>query len=316
MNVEEIPGKLRDGYVALKKGITDLYGQVKSKRLILDIHDEVLKGLVLDRDLPSLDIPLPTGACSQGLPTEVEAIGDLVGDLCLERGLIGARVGACLPLAASFWKVVRWPGGQVPDDGATELRLMASEIDMPWSLPSVYLDVQPLTGSPGCSLVVASPRQFVDGWAEVFELAGIQLQRLLPAQICEWQMLQESTGQKSRNPGEQWLLELGSLRSRLWVVEDGVPLADWSLPGQRGAEGLDAELRTRIDRCRRFWRQRRNSLKPQAWRVYGSDNSVDAVESDLRLLLGADSLERWQPAAVGANIDLRLAGLKVNMGWN
>ena len=225
-------------------------------------------------------------------------------------------MGACLPLAASFWKVVRWPGGQAPDDGASELRLMASDIGMPWSIPSCYLDVHPLVGSPGCSLVVASPRQFVDAWVEVFELAGIQLQRLLPAQICEWQLLQESTGKKSGDPGEQWLLELGSLRSRLWVVEDGVPLADWSLPGQRGAEGLDAELKTQIDRRRRFWRHRRNSHKPQAWRVYGSDNCVVAVESDLRLLLGAHSLERWQPAGVGADVDLRLAGLKVNMGWN
>lgn len=314
MNVEEIPGKVMEGLDTLRLGLADLRVQLLARRVVLAIHDDCLRGAVVDRKGEAIEVPLPPGTCRQGQPMEIEAIGDLIGDLFLELGLAGARVSACLPLQASRWRVVRWPQGLMPESGRTELRLQAQDLGFSWPLSDVYLEVDPMPGTPARSLVVASPRQVVDGWAEVFELAGVQLQRLLPAQACEWQMVGELT-EPSAQAEELWLLELERSRSRLWLVVNGEPMADWALPGQRRSDGLDPKLAEALQRCRQFWLQHDGAKAPQSWWVYGADDRVAPAELDLERLLPDGALQRWRPEAIGAAHDLRLAGLKHCMGW-
>lgn len=300
MNVEEIPGKVKESADALRLGLADLRTQLLAKRVVLDIHDGGLRGAVVDARAEAIEVPLPPGTCRQGQPHEIEAIGDLIGDLFLELGLAGARVRACLPLQASRWKVVRWPQGLMPASGCTELRLRAPDLGIPWPLSDVYLAVAPLPGTPARSLVVASPRRLVDGWVEVFELAGVQLQCLLPAQACDWQMLAAMAPASEVGDGEQWLLELERSGSRLWLVADGRPIADWALPGQRRSDGLDPRLAGALQRCRAFWQQHNGAQAPQRWWVYGTDDQVAAAELDLQQLLPAGALQRWQPAPIRA----------------
>ncbi len=314
MNVEEIPGKLKEGLDSLRMGVADLRTQLLAKRVVLDLHDGGLRGAVVGGKGEAIEVPLPPGTCRGGQPHETEAVGDLIGDLFLELGLAGAKVSACLPLQASRWRVVRWPQGLMPENGRTELRLRAPDLGIPWPLSDVYLEVSPLPGSTARSLVVASPRRVVDGWVEVFELAGVQLQRLLPAQACEWEVL-AGLGPEAA-PGEVlWLLELGRTRSRLWVVAEGKPLADWSLPGNRRSDGLDPQLQEELQRCRRFWQQHSGGQAAQRWLVYGEEDRLVAAEPELHQLLPAGALQRWQPSALGANLNLRLSGLKLCMGW-
>ena len=314
MNVEEIPGKLKEGFDSLRLGLADLRTQLLARRVVIEIHDGGLRGAVVGRKGEAIEVPLPPGTCRQGQPHEIEAIGDLIGDLFLELGLAGAKVSACLPLQASRWKVVRWPQGLMPENGRTELRLRAPDLGIPWPLSDVYLEVEPLPGTTARSLVVASPRRVVDSWVEVFELAGVQLQRLLPAQACEWGML-AGLGPQAARGEELWLLQIERTRSRLWLVADGIPVADWSLPGNRRSDGLDPQLEEELQRCRRFWRQHSGGNASQRWLVYGDEDRVAAAEADLQRLLPAGALQRWQPADLGANLDLRLSGLKLCMGW-
>lgn len=314
MNVEEIPGKLKEGFDSLRLGLVDLRTQLLAKRVLLELHDGGLRGAVVGGKAEALEVPLPPGTCRNGQPKEVEAVGDLIGDLFLDLGLAGAKVSACLPLQASRWKVVRWPQGLMPQNGRTELRLRAPDLGIPWPLGDVYLEVSPLPGTTARSLVVASPRRVVDSWVEVFELAGVQLQRLLPAQACEWQLLAAQGG--ASGAGELlWLLELGRQRSRLWLVAEDRPVADWSLPGNRRSDGLDPQLQEALQRCRQFWRQQGGSQLAQRWLVYGEEDRLAVAEPELRQLLPAGVLQRWQPEAGGANLNLRLAGLRLCTGW-
>ena len=317
MNVEEIPGKIRESVDAVRLGLADLRTQLLAKRVVVEIHDHGLRGVVVARQGELIEVPLPSGSCREGEPLAAEAIGDLVGDLFLELGLAGAKVSACLPLQASRWRVVRWPQDAMPENGRTELRFRLPDLGLPWSLNDAYLEVASLPGTPARSLVVAAPQRVVDGWVEVFELAGVQLQRLLPAQACEWQMLTALGPHPAGDDEEQWFLELQPERSRLWVVAGGVPWADWTLPGQRGSAGLEPQLQEALLRCRRFWQQHRGGqTAAQSWWLYGADTAIAAAEADLRHLCQPASLGLWQPAGLGTRLDLRLAGLKLCMGWS
>jgi len=317
MNVEEIPGRLRQGIDSLQLGLADLRTQLLARRVLLELHDGGLRGTVVGRKarpIRPIDVQLPPGSCRDGQPQEIEALGDLIGDLFLDLGLAGARVSACLPPRASRWAVVRWPDGLMPEDGRSELRRQAPDLGLPWPLDAVYLELEPLPGTPARSLLVAAPRRLVDGWVEVFELAGLQLLRLLPAQACDWGLL-VGHGPQPAPGGERWLLELEPGRSRLWLVVDGCPQADWPLPGNRISDGLDPQLLDALERCRRFWRQHSGAEAPQHWVVYGDGQLVAAAEPGLRQLLPAGALERWPPAATDANLGLRLSGLKLCVGW-
>ena len=309
MNLEEIPGRFKLGVDALRLGLADLRTQLLAKRVVLDIHDAGLCGAVVDGKAEAIEVPLPPGTCRLGQPHEIEAIGDLIGDLFLELGLPGAKVSACLPLQASRWKVVRWPQGLMPESGCTELRLRAPDLGIPWPLSDVYLAVAPLPGTPARSLVVASPRKLVDGWVEVFELAGVRLQRLLSAQACQWQLLAATA--PATQAEERWLLELERSRSRLWLVADGRPIADWALPGQCRSNGLDPKLADALRLFRQFWQQHNPSNAPQSWWLYGADDQVAAAEPDLQQLLPAGALQRWQPGPIRAHA---LHGLDMTAG--
>jgi hypothetical protein len=316
MNVEEIPAKIREGLDALRLGISDLRTQLLARRVLIELHDDGLRGVVLGPKGQTLELPLPQGACREGVPLEREAIGDLIGDQFLELGLAGARVGVCLPSLASCWRVVRWPHARMPENGRAELRLRAADLGMPWPLAEIYLEVEPLPGEPPRSLVAAAPQAVVDGWAEVFELAGLQLQRLLTPQLCEWSLLRGREADPKRGL-EQWLLNLEAGGSRLWVVCEGVPVADWELPAQSPDGGLDPAVRAELERCRRFWGQPSSRGVPasQQWLLYGEESILASAEPGLRRMLPEGSLERWRPAAADATLGLRLSGLRLCMGW-
>ena len=314
MNVEEIPGKLREGFDALRLGIRDLKTQVLSSRVLIELSDDCVRGVVLGANAPTLELPLPVGACRKGVPLEREAIGDLIGDQFLELGLAGARVGACLPKPASSWRVVRWPQARMPENGRAELRLRAPELGMPWPLAESYIEVEPLAGEPPRALVLAAPKPVVDGWAEVFDLAGLQLQRLLTPQVCEWSLLMGSDIHRQGDV-EQWLLNIESAHARLWIVREGVPLADWELSGWNGKPGADRTLRLELERCRRFWKQHSGGQVRQQWLLYGEEQQLASAEPELRKLVPADCLERWTPIQANPTLGLRLSGLRLCMGW-
>jgi hypothetical protein len=113
------------------------------------------------------------------------AVGDFLGDLLLEYGVLDAQLVVSLPRQASHWRVVDWQAGQEPGDCVDELRALNPDLGWPFPLEQAYLDVHPLPGLPASSLVIAAERSVVDAWVEVFAIAGGTLQHLLPSQPLE-----------------------------------------------------------------------------------------------------------------------------------
>jgi len=141
------------------------------------------------RPFPVWKLRLPQGVCQDGHPFDVEALGDLIGDFLVDQGIVAAHVLAVLPPACSSWRVL---------SGAQESRL-ARRLDqgalawltpldpclrLPLALDEAELTLCDLPGCPDLEVLVASRRTSINAWIEVFAVAGMSLQRLMPAQLC------------------------------------------------------------------------------------------------------------------------------------
>ena len=284
--------------------------QLFPQRLRLQIHDQGLSVQVLTRGKapmpPPVQVPLPAGICRQGIPQNGPALGDFIGDWLLELGLVACQVEAVLPGAVCQWRVVTWPFDDQPDDPLQALRQLQIDLGESLNLEQSYLGWQPLPSGPGAqarALLVAAPKPVVRAWQEVFAAAGLSLHRLIPAQVLQWQALQPLWGDDTPSehcPSEHWFVALGDGRSRLWLVVDGVPVADWPLPACAPGAGLDPAWAEALTRCQLFWRQQagpqlqQDPPAIQRWYWYGGPESggSELWEQPLAALVQPWPLER------------------------
>ena len=247
-------------------------------------------------------------------------MGDFIGDWLLEQGLVASQVEAVLPVAACQWRVVTWPFDAHPDDPLQALRQLEVDLGESLRLEQSCLGWQPLPPGPGAqarALLVAAPKAVVEAWQEVFAVAGVSLQRLIPAQVQQWRALQPLWGDDSRS--EHWFIALGDQRSRLWLVVDGVPVADWPLPACPPGSGPDPAWTEALTRCQLFWSQQAGTHQQQdppaaqRWFWYGGPESggSELWGQPLAALVQPWPLERvsltdrvpgWDPAAPGLDL--------------
>lgn len=198
-------------------------------------------------------VPLPRGACVQGLPTQKVAIGDLLGDLLVELGLNRAELVASLPQAAACWRLVQWPFDEWPEDPEQALRQINPDLRLPFPLGQAYINLTPLPaparGGPPASLLVAAPKKLVQAWIDVFAIAGFDLLRLDAAPVCDLRALEPLL---ETAPATELLafLEVRGHGSQLMLVRQGLP--EYS----RLLSGSEAELAAQLERCLAWWRQR------------------------------------------------------------
>ena len=220
--------------------------------VLLELQDDSLKGQSHSARSPgpvTIDTPLPPQTCSRGMPLEPEALGDLIGDLLVRDNLINAYVLASLPPEASLWRVVEWPSADpVPQNPLAALRKLDPPLNLPYSLADACLDVQPLPGHPEHLLMAVTPRTVVETWEQVFEIAGVQLDRLAPAQSCllaglapELTLVAASELVAVVAPGEE--------SSRLLLLRGSVPVFEKNLPSE------PEEMVAEFDRCVAFYRR-------------------------------------------------------------
>jgi hypothetical protein len=252
-------------------GLQDQLAPLKSwlfpRRVYLQLEDQAFTAMVLDGERVAWleRVPLPEGLCVNGQPTAVEALGDLVGDLLIERGFPGARVKAVLPRAATAWRVIAWPDARWPDQPEVVVRQQQDQLDLPWSLQDADLRLEPLIGAPPRSLLVAVQRGLLEAWIEVFSQAGVALDGMEPLPICLWRAAEPQLGE-----GVQVLLQLEQEQSWLLALDQGEPLGEWPLPAATEQEALIPALNT-------FQRR----FHPRAALVSGEEQAVDAVLSEL-----------------------------------
>ena len=322
IQVGEIPGLIQERFNQVRH-------QLFPQRLRLQIDDHGLSAQRLTRGKapmpPAVEVPLPAGICHQGIPQNGAALGDFIGDWLLELGLVACQVEAVLPGAVCQWRVVTWPFDDHPDDPLQALRQLQVDLGESLKLEQSYLGWQSLPPGPGGqarALLAAAPKPVVEAWQEVFAVAGVSLQRLIPAQVQQWRALQPLWGDDSRS--EHWFIALGDQRSRLWLVVDGVPVADWPLPACPPGAGPDPAWAGALTRCQLFWRQQLGAHRQQdppaaqRWYWYGAPDSggsesggSELWEQPLAALVQPWPLERvslsgrapgWDPAAPGMDL--------------
>lgn len=272
--------------VDLQDRIRPLRDRLFPRELLLELHDDMLRGQVLADGVPGsvrFDCPLPPFTCRGGMPLEKEPLADLIGDLLVRDGLLEAFLMVALPAGAVQWRVLEWPNGQpLPTDPLEAVReIDAASLRLPFGAADAVLDAQPLPGAEPRVLVAASPRELVDAWIEVFSLAGTQLERLAPAQSCEFLGLQPVLRPMARRD----LLGLLSTHdgvTRFTLFRAGLPRFERTLAATGAA--LVSELKRSLD----FYRR------------------TDPEARDLRLVHSDDLPEA---AAIAADLGARLEKL-------
>lgn len=239
--------------VDLQDRIRPLSARMFPRELLLELHDDQLRGQVLADGVPGsvrFEAPLPALTCRDGMPLEKEPLADLIGDLLVRDSLLEAFLMVSLPPAAVTWRVLELPRGQpLPEDPLEAVRdLDPASLRLPYAIADAVIDVQPLPGDQPLLLVAASPRALVDAWIEVFTLAGTQLERMAPAQSCEFlglSPLLESMGSLDL----VGLLSPEDGATRLTLYRDGIPRFE------RRFEATGAALVTELSRSLAFYRR-------------------------------------------------------------
>lgn len=248
------------GLIGLKDDLEDrlrpIRAQLFPRQLLLELHDDALKGQVLRGTGPepvSIDLPLPPLTCLDGQPLEKEPLGDLIGDLLVRDGLLDAVVLASLPDGAVEWRVVEWPREAVPDDPIQALRTIDPTLSFSVPLTEATIDLRPLPGPTPRMLLAVASRKLVDDWIEVFNLAGAQLERLAPAQSCRLAAV-NALLEHAAEDVLTLLIHPLPVGARLLLLRRAEPVFDWPLP-----EGEDQLVRE-VARCVAFYRRRHPGL--------------------------------------------------------
>ena len=301
MNVEEIPAFLQER-LRLQERFQQLRRQLFPQRVRLELDDQFIRATLFPQGKQAVgevvQVPLPVGICRKGAPQNVAALGDFIGDWFFELGVVEPQLEAVLPLAACQWRLVEWPFEEYPDAPLMALRQLRPDLFG----DAVCLGSEPLEGMPLRSLVWAAPQSLLGTWQEVFSAAGADLKRLIPPQAFAWKAYGQSTAGE-----EHWHLGLDPSQSRLWLVVDGVPQADWPMPGWTAGAPLDDQWGQSLGRCKQFWQQQAAQALPQRWWLYGPGCDDPTLQAMLQ-----ESVDPW-PLALAQRESLPWNGCPVGL---
>ena len=243
----------------LQEGWQSLRSELFPSRVLLELSDLLLVGQRLPRGRQPLEepwlVPVPAATLREGEPRETEALGDFIGDLVLSHGAIGAHLNVVLPASTTQWRVLPWSPSDWTLDPVGRLRQLQPDLALGYGLEQAYLDVLPLEGDDSQTLVVAMNRELLQRWLEVFGIAGVLLDRIVPAQVAVMAALQERLAEA--DPQALVALLMPEQKAvRLLVWRGGEPLYERLLAGT--AEQAMGQLQA----CLAFLQQHRPQGPP------------------------------------------------------
>ena len=265
--IEDLKGKLRS-----------FQSRIFPQQVLLELHDTRMVGQPLRNGEPGplcVDLPLPSHTCKAGLPIEIEALSELIGELMLRENLIDATVMASLPQEAVHWRVVDWPNAPAPEEAVEALRDLNPDLGFPYPLSEATIDLQPLPSAPGKLLLAATSRDVVAGWIEVFDQAGLNLDRLASPQSCRLAALR---GELEDFPPDLLVVLISPEGTRgrpFLAIRAGVPLFERILV-EKGDR-----LVPEIDRCLTFLRKEFGDTREVRVLLEGPLEQQEALEAFL-----------------------------------
>ena len=159
-------------------------------------------------------IPLPSGLVVEGVPTQPDALGDLLGDLVLQQGWSIRQAALVLPSAGSEWRLLRLAGGQEPQPEHWQHLHQT----LPQEADAYESELLPLP-QPNEWLVLFQPKASLEGWIEVFAQADLELGFVELVELAQMRAL---------GIGPDWplslLVNLRSQSTMLTLVQQGRPV--------------------------------------------------------------------------------------------
>jgi hypothetical protein len=234
----------------------DGLARINAPTVLVELQDQRLRLQPLKGGI-ELDLPLPEGLCQEGLPLEIEALGDFIGDLLVEQGWVKAVVVAALPLQGAEVRVIEDNGSSTANALMDVVRAQEQQLRLPFALADADLDLQPLDPQAGRWLMVAARKRVVEAWLRVFDLAGAELKRLEPVQLT-WLAVASAEEQ----PGLMLVARVEPSGCQVFAALGEQPLYSAVLPGPRQAwsDQLADVVRLLLDE---------HALDPAApWRVW------------------------------------------------
>ena len=131
-------------------------------------------------------VPLPDGALERSVPTDPEAMAQLLRDLCLEKGIVSHRAAVVLPPELAFQRLVQLPKGLSVKEARDYLLDPTNGVTLPFPLAQTDFDLVPIEAfkpaekDPGLTTfqLTAIPVSLVDPVLSMLDLAGFDLQGL------------------------------------------------------------------------------------------------------------------------------------------
>jgi len=214
------------------------------RRVYLEIQDRALTGLALEGEAIGWceTLPLPEGTITAGSPQQPEALGDLIGDWLIERGLAGAQVRAVLPWQATAWHRLHWLASAPAQPLAAALP--ANLGPLAFGAPPEQMDLCLEPGEGGDeALLLATRTDLLEAWIAVFAQAGLCLDGLEAAGVC---CLRAAAASRARV-----LLCAESEQCWLVLLRGGWPRWQWHLPAPSQPADLIAALVPALAYCGR-----------------------------------------------------------------
>ncbi len=131
-------------------------------------------------------VPLPEGALERSVPTDPDAMAQLLHDLCHEKGIISHRAAVVVPPELAFQRLVQLPVGLSVKEARHYLLDPTNGITLPFPLAQTDFDLLPIEAFkpavPESGLttyqLTAIPVSLVDPVLSMLDLAGFDLQGL------------------------------------------------------------------------------------------------------------------------------------------
>ena len=232
---------------------------------------------------------LPQNSIRDGLPSEREAMAEMLAELLFDCDVVGGQLELVLPLEGSHWRGLE---GLPPEMQIQPSDLLAINADLNWPLESddSYVALTPCVDQ---MLLVGCSRSHLQAWIDVVEMADLPLRRV------DW--LVSSAQRGLMHERQQWSGDVAWVFSneasyRLVVIRACVPELDCCFQ-LNNDDDLAVELRKRIA----AWQSLSGSAPALAWCLCLRQELL----SELELLIDPDRGETsidleglWMPKAV------------------
>ena len=141
---------------------------------------------------------LPEGALERSVPTEIDAMAQLLRDLCQEKGIVSHRAAVVLPPELAFQRLVQLPAGLSVKGARDYLLDPTNGVTLPFPLAQTDFDLVPIEAftpavpEPGLTTfqLTAIPVSLVDPVLSMLDLAGFDLQCLELGSLSSLRLIQ------------------------------------------------------------------------------------------------------------------------------